>query len=95
MDILKIFVHIITNYKKTEIKQNKEKQKENIKEKIRARAQDQWQDLCSGFSYLKIPHFPESYMGRNFNEIVEYAGWAYVNDNKFVEFLSCTVQKKG
>lgn len=41
MDILKIFVHIITNYKKTEIKQNKEKQKENIKEKIRARAQDQ------------------------------------------------------
>ena len=73
MDILKIFVHIITNYKKTEIKQ----------------------DLCSGFSYLKIPHFPESYMGRNFNEIVEYAGWAYDNDNKFVEFLSCTVQKKG
>ena len=46
-------------------------------------------------SYLKIPHFPESYMGRNFNEIVEYAGWAYDNDNKFVEFLSCTVQKKG
>lgn len=34
-------------------------------------------------------------MGRNFNEIVEYTAKSYDKDNKFVEFLSCTVQKKG